>query len=109
VTDDTRLDPPKTPEPSKAGRHIAVFVEDPALWPILCILVVHLALAGALVLLWALRDSSVPALALLAVLLTLSVDGVRRARQRRRVAFWTGLVWGLSALVALASARLGVL
>jgi hypothetical protein len=86
-----------------------VFFEEPALWPLVFIFVVHVALAGALVLLWALRARSLAGLALLAVLLVLSVDGVRRARRRRRVALWIGMLWALSGLIAVFAARFGLL
>jgi hypothetical protein len=109
VPDDARRDPPAAPEATGPSRHIAVFFEEPTLWPILLILIVHVALAGALVLLSALRGRSLPALALLALLLVLSGDAVRRARRRRRVAGWLALLWALSALTAVGASRLGVL
>ena len=109
VSDDERVDRSKTGEATGLGRHIAVFIEDRALWPIVIIFVVHVSLGGALLLLAAQRGGSLPALAALAILLTLSVDGVRRARQRRRVALWVSLLWALSALIAVVSSHLGVL
>ncbi len=109
MSDDERVDRSKPGEATGLGRHFAVFVEDRTLWPILIIFVVHVSLGGALVLLAALRDSSLPALAALAILLTLSLDGVRRARQRRRVALWLAVLWALSVLIALGSSHLGVL
>jgi hypothetical protein len=109
VPDDARRDPTETSQATGPSRHIAAYFEDPALWPILFILVVHVALGGALVLLSALRGGSLPALAALAVLLTLSLDAVRRAQRRRRVAIWIATLWALSALTAVVAAKLGVL
>ena len=109
---DVHRDPPdasKRPEATGLSRHISVFFEDPALWPLLFIFVVHVSLAGALVLLAALRGRSLPALALLAILLVLSGDAVRRARRRRRALLWIGMLWALSALTAVVASRLGLL
>lgn len=109
MPDDARGQPGDPGAATGFGRHVAVFFEDPALWPILLILIVHVALGGAVVLLAALRGGSLPGMAALAVLLTLSGDLIRRARQRRRVAFWVVTLWALSALVAASGARLGLL
>ncbi len=112
MPNDARSNPPKAsgaPDATGLSRHIAVFFEEPALWPLLFIFVVHVALAGALVLLWALRARSLAGLALLAVLLVLSVDGVRRARRRRRVTLWIVMLWSLSSLIAVFASRFGLL
>ena len=109
VSDDERVDRSKTGEATGLSRHLAVFIEDQALWPILIIFVVHASLGGALLLLAALRGGSLLAQAVLAILVTLSADGIRRARQRRRVALWVALLWALSALIAVVSSYLGVL
>jgi hypothetical protein len=103
------MDPPKAPEAGGFSRHIAVFIEDSALWPLLIIFVVHVALAGALVILTAVRGRSLPALAGLVLLLALCVDMVRRARQPWRVARWIATLWLLSGLTAAASSYLGLL
>lgn len=108
MPDDERIDRPKTPETAGLSRHIAVFIEDSALWPLLFIFVVHVALGGALAMLAAVRGS-LPALAGLAILLALCVDIVRRARQRRRVARWIATLWLLSGLTAAVSSYLGLL
>jgi hypothetical protein len=109
VPDDERIEPPETPEATGFGRHVAAFVEDPALWPLLLIFIVHVALGGALLLLAAVRGRSLPALAVLALLLFLNVDMVRRARNPRRVAKWIATLWLLSGLTAAASSHLGLL
>jgi len=103
---------PERPGQARAtrfGRHLAVFVEDRALWPILLIFVVHVGLAGALLLLAALRDGSLLAKAALAILVMLCADLIRRAQQRRRVSFWIALLWTLSVLIAGAASYLGIL
>ena len=109
MSDDEPIDRPKPPEPAGFSRHIAVFLEDPALWPLLFIFVVHVALGGALVMLAAVRGRSLPAMAALALLLTLCVDMIRRARQPRRVARWIATLWLLSGLTAAVSSHLGLL
>ena len=86
-----------------------MFIEDRALWPLLIIFVVHVALGGALLLLAALRGGSLPAQAALALLVALSVDTIRRARQRRRVTRWIVTLWVLSALAAGVSSHFGLL
>ena len=83
--------------------------EDRALRPLLIIFVVHVVLAGALVLLAALREGSLLARAALAILAMFSVDAIRRARRRRRTAIWIGALWALSALTAGAASYLGLL
>ncbi len=108
VPDDDRIDRPKTSEAAGLSRHIAVFIEDSALWPLLFIFVVHAALGGALAMLAAVRGN-LPALAGLVILLALCVDMVRRARQRRRVALWIATLWLLSGLTAAVSSHLGLL
>jgi hypothetical protein len=109
MPDDERIDPAKAPEAAGFSRHVAVFIEDSALWPLLFIFIVHLALGGALVMLAAVRGRSLPALAALVLLLALCVDMVRRARQRRRVARWIATLWLLSGLTAAFSSYLGLL
>lgn len=109
MSGDERFERSRASEATGPSRHIAVFFEDPALRPILIILVVHAALGGALVILAALRSRSLPALALLAILLTLSLDAVRRARRRRWVTLWVLTLWALSALTAIASSHFGLL
>jgi hypothetical protein len=108
VSDDERIDSPKAPEASGFSRHVAVFIEDSALWPLLLIFVVHVALGGALAMLAAVRGS-LPAMAGLALLLALCADMVRRARQPRRVARWIATLWLLSGLTAAVSSHLGLL
>jgi hypothetical protein len=102
-------EPPRTPEARGFARHINAFVEDPALWPLVFIFVVHIALAGALLLLAAARERSLPALGVLALLLMLSVDVVWRARRRRRAVFWVFTLWAASAATAIAASRYGLL
>jgi hypothetical protein len=109
MPDDERIDPAKAPEAAGFSRHVAVFIEDSALWPLLFIFIVHVALGGALVMLAAVRGRSLPALAALVLLLALCVDMVRRARQRRRVARWIATLWLLSGLTAAFSSYLGLL
>jgi hypothetical protein len=109
VSDDPRFDSSRESEPTGLSRHLNVFLEDRALWPLLIIFVVHVALAGALVMLSALRAGSLLACAALAILAMLSVDAIRRARRRRRATIWILTLWALSALTAGVSSYLGLL
>jgi purine-cytosine permease-like protein len=97
------------PESAGPSRHIAAFFDDPALRPVLIVLVAHVALAGAIVLLALVRTLSPFAGVALALLLFLTVDGVVRAQQRRRVASWAALLWALAAVTAILGDRLGLL
>jgi len=109
VSDDPRFDSSRASETTGLSRHVNVFFEDSTLWPILFIFVVHVALAGALVLLSALRAGSPLGRVALAILAMLSVDAIRRARRRRWTTIWIVTLWALSALTAGASAYLGLL
>ena len=109
MTRPARDEPPRPPEATGLVRHINVFIEDPALWPLVFIFAVHVTLGGALLLLAALRERSLPALAALALLLVLSVDAVRRARRRRRAALWLLTLWTASAATAAGASHLGLL
>jgi hypothetical protein len=109
VTNDARRATSKAPEATGLARHLDVFFEDRALWPLVFIFAVHVALAGALLLLAALREGSLPALAALAVALVLCGDAIRRARRRRRTALWIVGLWVASAATAVGAGRLGLL
>jgi len=91
------------------GRHISVFLEDTALWPILVVLVAHVSLAGGLLLLGALRQRSPVWIGVLGLAAIVSGDLVWRARRRGRAAAWAAAIWGLSVLWAVAGNRLGLL
>ena len=108
MSDDPRFDSSRRSEETGLSRHIQVFFDDPALWPILIIFVVHVALGGSLVLLSALRDGSPPARVALAILAMLSLDAIRRARRRRRTTIWIATLWALSALTAGVASHLGL-
>jgi hypothetical protein len=109
VSDADRSDRREPPATTGPIRHLSVYFEDPALWPLLLIFVVHVALAGALLMLAALRGGSLLAQAALAVLIVLGANGIRRAQRRRRVAIWLVSLWGLAALIALGGSHLGLL
>ena len=109
MADDARSDSSRASEATGLAGHINVFLEDRALWPLVFIFVVHVALAGALLLLSALRAGNRLALAVLAILLMLCVDTIRRARRRRRATLWIVMLWALSAVTAGVSSHLGLL
>jgi len=91
------------------GRYLAPFFEDPSLRPLLIIFIVHFVLGGALLLLAALRDGSLSALAAVALLVVASGDGVRRARARARIAKWLVGLWTASIVTAVLASRYGLL
>lgn len=112
-------DPPEpTPRakhaPPEAGldRWIDPFFSDSMLWPVLIVLVTAFAIFGAAVLLLAVRTRSFFAIAALLVLVVASAEALRSDLHRRRVGRAGGLIlvlWTLSALLALAAARFGML
>ena len=109
MSGDPRSDSSRASQEEGLSRHVQVFFEDPALWPLLIIFVVHVALAGALVLLSALRAGSPLGRAALAILVMLSLDAIRRSRRRRRTTTRIVTLWALSALTAVGSSYLGLL
>lgn len=103
---------PREPsEPSdKQGleRHLAVFVEDSALWPVLLVGVLIFATGGAALLLLALGDRNPFAIAALLILLWMSVDIPVRRRRFGMIGGLLVLLWFASGLVALAFLSLGL-
>jgi hypothetical protein len=102
----------RTQAPSGLGRHLANFLREPLLWPVLLVVAAHLVLFGALLLLFALRNRSPTALAGLALAFVMSVDACRRELRGGRfglVGRSTLGLWVLSALAAWLAARLDVL
>ena len=93
----------EAPAPRGLGRHLATFLHEPLLWPVLLVVAAHLVLFGALLLLVALRSRSPVAMAGLALALVISIDACRREFiggrfgliSRSTVGFWL-----LSALAA---------
>ena len=90
-------------------RHVWVYLEDVALWPVLFVLVAHFALAGGALLLAAVRDGDPVWIVTLAILAAGSFEAVRRARRRRLVAVWVLGLWSLSVTCAVAGNRFGLL
>lgn len=100
------------PDPSAGERHLRVFFEEPALWPVL------VAAAGGLstLLAWALasafRTRSLLLLFAIAALAVASAEAVRLGWRGRRPGLVGGAllaVWGLGIAIAVAATRLGVL
>jgi hypothetical protein len=102
-------------EPSAADglrRFVTNFLADQALWPIVFVIVVHIALLGAVVLLFAARSRSPVAFLVLALLVASSVQAVLGARRRGsggRTLLWLASLWALSVAAAVFGARYGVL
>ncbi|HTY17277.1 MAG TPA: hypothetical protein VMH82_06050 [Myxococcota bacterium] len=101
----------QAPPAGGLGRHLATFLHEPMLWPVLLVVAAHVVLFAALLLLVALRGRSPFALAGLALALVINVDAVRREVQRDGfgpVGRSTLGLWLLAALVAWVAARLDV-
>ncbi len=89
-------------------RHLAVFVEESSLWPVLLVAVLIFTTIGAALLTLAMADRNVFAIGALLILLWLSVDILAR---RRRFGLAGGVIvalWTLSGLAALGFHRLGL-
>lgn len=109
------MEAPREPEeaetpPERTGidRHLAVFVEEPTLWPVTLALVLAFTTAGAALMLLAVTDRNLFALAALLILLWMSVDVIVR---RRRFGPLVGLLltlWLLSGCAACAFVYFGL-
>ena len=94
---------PDEPEPRGVERWILPYFTDSTLWPVTIVLIATMSMFGAAVLLLALGDRNLFALAALAILVVGSVEGLVRDLRRRRLGAASMLilaVWLLSALVA---------
>ena len=101
-------EPPEERERVGLERHLATFVEDSALWPVLLVGVLVFITGAAALLLLALGDRNFFAMAALLVLLWQSVDFLVR---RRRFGVAGGLIvtfWVLSGLAALGFLAFGL-
>lgn len=90
-------------------RHVWVYLEDMALWPVLFVLAAHFVLAGSALLLAAVRERDPVWIGLLGLLVLASGEAIRRARRKRLVAAWIGGLWMLSIACAVAGGRLDLL
>ncbi len=108
-----RGDEPEKPGQSRLERHVLVYVRDPLLWPVLVVVIAHVAVFVAPLMLSAARDAQPTVVALLAVLGLLSGAGVLAELRRRRrpgaVCVLLGSTWLLSAVVAFTADRYGIL
>lgn len=95
-------------EPPGVDRFLRPYVEDPALWPILVILVVTLVMFLAVALLLAVRGRNAFAIAALLILAWMSVDPVVRARRLGTTGRLALVVWALAAAAAAAAVWLGL-
>lgn len=97
---------------SRIDRVVLPFVRDPALWPILVILIAHIAAFVAPVLLFALREGRIASFAALFGLAGLSVGLVRHEwRERGRPGPLCGLTlatWLVAIAAAFAADRYGI-
>lgn len=99
------------PPPSAGERHLRVFFEEPALWPVLVAAAGGLATLLAWLLATAFRTRSPLLLFGIAALAVLSGEQVRRGWRGRRPGLAAGAVlalWALGVSVAVVTARIGV-
>ena len=105
---------PEKPEPAAKGaveEALGHYVRDPALWPVLAVLVLVAATLGAAVVLFALVDRNVPAMGALALLVGMSVHAVVEDLRLRRFGMAPRVVltlWVAVAAVAAGFHTLGV-
>jgi len=97
------------PQESRVDRFVLQFVRDPLLWPVLIVVIAHLAAFVAPVLLLGLRDGRISSVAALLGLAGLSAGVVRHEwREKRRVGPRCGLLaaaWLVSIAAAYAADR----
>jgi hypothetical protein len=92
-------------------RVVMPFVRESTLWPVLIVLVAHVALAIAMALLLALRDRRIASMAALAGLVGLTVAAVSKELRRGRPGVLCGLLlasWLLGAALATVADHYGV-
>lgn len=93
----------------RAGFRLATYLEDPALWLVLGIVVAHLVVGLAWAIAKALHGGGPLALGALALLALLGVALVRETARPARNAAWLTALWVASAAVAFAGVRTGLL
>ncbi len=101
-------EPPEQRERLGLERHLAVFVEESSLWPVLLVAVLSLTTVGAALLTLALADRNLFAIGALLILLWLSVDILVRRRRFGLAGGFIVALWALSGLAALGFHGLGL-
>lgn len=101
-------DPSEERERVGLDRHLAIFVEESTLWPVLVAAVLALTTGGAALMLLALGDRNLFAIAALLILVWMSVDFTVRRRRLGVVGGFILAFWVLSALAALGFHSLGL-
>jgi len=105
---------PEEPEPAAkgaVGEALGHYVRDPALWPVLAVLVLVAATLGAAIVLFALVDRNVPAMGALALLVGMSVHAIFEDLRQSRFGMGCRVIlflWVAVAVVAVSFHRLGV-
>ena len=89
-------------------RHLAIFVEESSLWPVTLAVVLALTAGGAGLILLAVGDRNIFAVAALLILLWMSVDFLVRRRRFGAVGGFIVALWVLSILGAVAFLALGL-
>lgn len=92
------------PEPPFFARMASAFLEEPTLWPVLAVIALTGATLLAALLVLVIQDRSLPAMAALAGVAYLGVEGVRAARSGRHFAAVGGILLAVTALGVLAAA-----
>ncbi len=87
---------------------IRPYVVESTLWPVLIVVLAHLAAFVAPIVLFAVRDRRIPSMAALAVLLVASGSAIGVDVSKRRVGLITGLIlaaWAMTGLFAYFAGR----
>ncbi len=104
-------EPDRGEEQSGFEGHLAEFFRDSALWPVLVAAGGIFVTLGATVLVLAVRERNLFAMAALVIVLVVSADVTIRDLSRRRLGLASGILvalWTLSAMAAYGIVRLGV-
>ena len=97
-------------ERNRIDSFLRPYLSDAALWPVTFVVLVILAMFGAVALLLAFRGQNYAAVAALVLLGLMSADLVWKDLKSRRLGVLSGLIaglWGLSGLAAFLAVRFG--
>lgn len=89
-------------------RHLAIFVEDSALWPVMLAAVLAFTAGGAALMLLAVAERNLFAVAALLILLWMSVDFLVRRRRFGAIGGFIVALWVLSGIAAFAFVAFGL-
>ena len=90
-------------EPPFFERMASAFIDEPTMWPVLAVVTLTVSTLLAALVVLAIQDRSLSAMAALAGVAFLAVEGARAARRRGRLAVVGGLIGTVVALAGAAS------